>query len=105
MTLDIKGVIAILVVVGAFLLVGVPYVWHGSSPDKDVLLFAGGALMLVLGFYFGHLNGSQTALANSTVQLATLALRSSTVPAPVSPPTAPAKVTTIVEPPTAGAAA
>lgn len=72
MKLDIKGVIAIIVVVGCFGLIA-PYVIRGTVPDALVLAFVTGALMLILGFYFGHLNGTQTALANSAVSLATQA--------------------------------
>ena len=73
MKLDVKGAIAILVVVGSFGLIA-PYVYTGRAPDHDVLLFVSAALMLVLGFFFGHVNGTQTTLANSAVQLATQAL-------------------------------
>lgn len=72
MTLDIKGVIAILVVIGCFGLIA-PYVVRNEVPDALVLAFVTGALMLILGFYFGHLNGTQTALANSAVALASQA--------------------------------
>lgn len=72
MTFDIKGVIAVLVVIGCFGLIA-PYVIRNEVPDSLILTFVSGALMLILGFYFGHLNGTQTALANSAVQLATQA--------------------------------
>ena len=71
-SLDVKGVIAVLVVVGCFGLI-TPYVIRNEVPDSLVLTFVSGALMLILGFYFGHLNGTQTALANSAVQLASQA--------------------------------
>ncbi len=92
MKFDIKGVLAIIVVVGSFVIVGVPYVVYGRIPDHDVLLFASGGQLLVLGFFFGHINGAQTALANSAVQLAQQAIEKrgiplvATVPAIVAPP-------------------
>jgi len=75
--LDIKGVLAILVVVGSFGLLA-PYAYTLRPPDHELLLFVGGALMLVLGFFFGHVNGAQTALANSAVQLAQQAIEKRT---------------------------
>lgn len=72
MKVDVKGAIAILVVIGCFGLIA-PYVIRNEVPDGLVLTFVSGALMLILGFYFGHLNGTQTALANSAVSLATQA--------------------------------
>jgi hypothetical protein len=74
MKLDVKGAIAILVVIGTFVIVGVPYIAYNRSPDHDVLLFASAALMLVLGYFFGHINGTQTALTNNAVQLVQQAL-------------------------------
>lgn len=73
MKVDVKGVIAILVVLGSFGLIA-PYVIQLRAPDHDVLLFVSAALMLVLGYFFGHINGTQTALANSAVQLAQQAI-------------------------------
>jgi len=67
--LDVKGAIAILVVVGSFTIIGVPYIAFNRTPDPVVLIFATGALMLVLGFYFGHINGTQTALTSNAVAL------------------------------------
>lgn len=72
MHIDVKGIIAVLVVVGCFGLIA-PYVIRDQVPDALVLAFTTGALMLILGFYFGHLNGTQTALANSAVSLASQA--------------------------------
>ena len=74
MQLDVKGIVAVLVVVGSFGLIGV-YVIHQEVPDVAVIGLCGTALGMVLGFYFGHLNGSQTALANAAVGLAAQALQ------------------------------
>jgi hypothetical protein len=97
MKLDVRAALAILVVLGAFLIVGVPYVAFGRAPDKDVLLFANGAQLLVLGYFFGHINGAQTALTNSAVQLAQQAIEKRQQPSgvpivatlPVSPAAGP----------------
>ncbi len=80
MKLDVKGVLALLVVIGAFVVVGLPYVLYGRAPDHDVLLFANGAQLLVLGWYFGHFNGTQTALTNSALQLAQQAIEKRAAP-------------------------
>jgi hypothetical protein len=88
MKLDVKGVIAILVVIGSFGIVGTPYVAFGRAPDHDVLLFSSAALMLVLGYFFGHINGTQTALTNSAVALAQQAMEKRAAPAVVTLPIA-----------------
>lgn len=69
--MDTKGIVAVAVVLGSFGLVA-PYVIRDQAPDALVLAFVTGALMLVLGFYFGHINGSLSGLASATSQLATL---------------------------------
>lgn len=69
---DVKGILAVLVIVGDFGLVA-PYVIRNETPNDLVLTFVSGSLMLILGFYFGHLNGTQSALANSAVNLASQA--------------------------------
>lgn len=73
MTFDLKGIVAVLVVLGSFGLIGI-YVLQGRVPDVAILGFCGTSTGMVLGFYFGHLNGSQTALASSAVQLAQQAI-------------------------------
>jgi hypothetical protein len=78
--LDVKGVLALLVVIGAFVIIGAPYIASGRPPDHDVLLFANGAQLLVLGWYFGHFNGTQTALTNSALQLAQQAIEKRAAP-------------------------
>jgi hypothetical protein len=98
---DVKGVIAVLVIIGDFGLVA-PYVIRNEVPDSLVLAFVTGSLMLILGFYFGHL-GTQTALANSAVTLATQAQTMLTLAAQrrVSDPT---QVQVVPVPPTIPAA-
>jgi hypothetical protein len=68
MTFDIKGIVAVLVVIGSFGLIGI-YVLEGHVPDATVAGIVGTALGLVLGFYFGHVNGSTQAAANQAAQL------------------------------------
>ncbi len=67
--MDVKGIVAIIVVIGSFVLIGAP-VLRGQVPGTVEFGFASGALMLVLGFYFGHVNGAATALANNATALA-----------------------------------
>src|SRR6267378_2693781 len=76
MTIDVKGIVAVLVVVGSFGLIGIDVV-QGKTPDTAVLGVCGTALGLVLGFYFGHINGAATALANSAVELSNQAIAAS----------------------------
>jgi hypothetical protein len=68
MTFDVKGIVAVLVVIGSFGLLGV-YVLHGQVPDATISGIIGTALGLVLGFYFGHVNGVAQAAANQAAQL------------------------------------
>lgn len=72
-TFDVKGVVAVLVVIGAFLLMVIP-IAENRVPDTASVGFASGGLMLVLGFYFGHINGAATTLANSATALAAQAI-------------------------------
>jgi hypothetical protein len=76
-TIDVKGIVAVLVVVGSFGLIGV-YVVQGKTPDTAILAVCGTSLGLVLGFYFGHINGAATALANSATELAAQAIAAAT---------------------------
>lgn len=71
--LDVKGLVAVLVVIGAFILMGIP-VAENRTLDTANVAFSSGALMLVLGFYFGHINGAATALANNATALAAQAI-------------------------------
>lgn len=71
-----KGVVAVLVVLGSFGLIGIDVV-QGKSPDTAVLGVCGTAMGLVLGFYFGHINGAATALANSAITLSAQAIAAS----------------------------
>lgn len=97
--LDIKGIVAILVVIGSFGLMGI-YVYEGKVPDATVAGIVGTAMGLVLGFYFGHQNGSASALANQAsvlnqqaTQILTLASqRRQSDPPPAIPPAAPFQV-------------
>lgn len=73
MTFDVKGAIAILVIVGSFGLLGI-YVFRGQVPDATVVAFVALPLGAVIGFYFGHINGAATALSNNATELARSAL-------------------------------
>jgi hypothetical protein len=66
---NVQGVIAITVIVGSFLLVGV-YVIRGETPDAVIIGLVSGAVMAILGFYFGHSNGTTSALATAATTLA-----------------------------------
>lgn len=66
-----------LVVIGAFILMVIP-ISENRVPDTASVGFASGALMLVLGFYFGHINGAATQLANSATVLAGQAIVAAT---------------------------
>lgn len=77
MTIDVKGIVAVLVVVGSFGLLGIDVV-QGKAPDTAVLGVCGTALGLVLGFYFGHINGAATTLANSAIALSNQAIVAAT---------------------------
>lgn len=73
---DIKGLIAVLVIIGSFGLIGI-YVLRGQVPDATVVGIVSLPLGAVIGFYFGHINGAATALANQTTLLANQALTAS----------------------------
>jgi hypothetical protein len=75
--IDVKGIVAVLVVLGSFGLMGVDVV-QGKTPDAVTIGFSSGALMLVLGFYFGHINGAATALASNATALAAQAIAAAT---------------------------
>lgn len=91
-SINIQGVIAVLVVIGCFALLGV-YVVRGQAPDGVVIAVVSGSIMAVLGFYFGHANGTTSALAAAATVTAMAAtnLVNQTKIAPV-----PAVTTTVV---------
>lgn len=66
---NVQGVIAVIVIVGSFALVGV-YVIRGQQPDAVIIGLVSGAVMAILGFYFGHSNGTTSALATAATTLA-----------------------------------
>lgn len=68
-----KGIIAVLVIGGSFGLLAI-YVLRGQVPDATVVAFVALPLGAVIGFYFGHINGAATALANNATALAATAL-------------------------------
>ena len=104
-TFDIKGIIAVLVIIGSFGLVGI-YVERGVVPDATIMAFVSLPLGAVIGFYFGHINGAATALAQQTTALAAQALTASvqrrtgdiTVSGPVAVTATPVAVTTPIPP-------
>jgi len=73
MKLDAKSLLAILIVLGTFGILGI-YVYEGKAPDAVIASILSGALVGVVGFYFGHQNGTVTALAATATQLATTAI-------------------------------
>lgn len=96
MKIDVKGIIAVLVVIGSFALMGV-YVYQDRIPDATVAGIVGTSMGLVLGFYFGHANGSVAALASqaailnqqATQILTRAASRRQSDPPPLIPPVPP----------------
>lgn len=66
---DTKAVIAVLVIIASFIIIGV-YAFSNRSPDGYVVAIVSGSISAILGFYFGHANGSMTALSQSTIALA-----------------------------------
>lgn len=85
MNVDVKGLIAVVVIVAAFILVGI-YVWRGQVPDATVVAILSTPVGAVIGFYFGHVNGAATALANQTTALASQALSASVTRRGTDPP-------------------
>jgi hypothetical protein len=81
----VKGIIAVLVILAAFVLVGI-YVWRGQVPDATVVAILSTPVGAVIGFYFGHVNGAATALANQTTALAAQALSAATMRRGTDPP-------------------
>lgn len=69
-----KTVIAVLVLVFSFGLLAFSMYLGNGKPDEVVASIASGAIVGVVGFFFGHQNGTQTALASSAVQLAQQAI-------------------------------
>lgn len=72
---DVKGAIAILVIIASFGLIGI-YVYRGQVPDATVVGLVSLPLGAVLGFYFGHVNGAASALASSALTLSQQAITS-----------------------------
>jgi hypothetical protein len=71
--IDMKGVIAALVVLASFAMLGA-YVWQGKAPDAVIIAVISGALNLILGFYFGHMNGSASAMTNTALSMSNQAV-------------------------------
>lgn len=61
-----------MVIAGAFAIMGI-YVVRGQVPDATVVAFLSLPLGAVIGFYFGHINGTATALSNSATSLSVVA--------------------------------
>ena len=64
-----QSIIAVLVVIGSFVIIGA-YIIENRSPDGYVIAIVAGSLSGVLGFYFGHSNGTTSALATAATTLA-----------------------------------
>jgi hypothetical protein len=76
-----QGVLAIITMLGAFVLMGI-YVARGQAPDATVVGLIALPLGAVVGFFFGHSNGTTSALA-----VAATALANRTNPTPSEPTT------------------
>jgi hypothetical protein len=78
---DAREVIAVIVTLGSFGLLG-GFVFTGGHLDSGtgvaLVAFCSGSLGTVLGFYFGRTNGAATALALSATTLSQQALIAST---------------------------
>lgn len=85
MKIDSKSIIAGMVILGCFALLGI-YVWQNRTPDAVVAAIIGGALMGVVNFFFGHLNGTVTGLAQAAAQLANQVSAQMPAAAPQPPP-------------------
>jgi hypothetical protein len=102
---DAKTLIAMLVVTGCFCLLGI-YVFENRAPDQLVGYIVAGAMSGILGFFFGQHNGAISGQLQASSQLAQLLMSQlQQLPPPLPPAPLPAKVTTIIEPPTSGVAA
>jgi hypothetical protein len=64
-----QGILAVITMAGAFLLMGI-YVYRGQSPDATVVGLIALPLGAVVGFFFGHSNGTTSALAQAATALA-----------------------------------
>lgn len=67
--LNTQGLLAILTMLAAFALLGV-YVVRNETPDSTVVGLIALPLGAVVGFYFGHSNGTTSALATAATTLA-----------------------------------
>jgi hypothetical protein len=64
-----QSIIGIIIVIACFFLMAV-YVVQGRAPDAVIAGLIGTALGAVLGFFFGHANGTTSALAIAATALA-----------------------------------
>lgn len=100
-----KGAIALTVILGSFALIGV-YVVRGQVPDATVVGMLSLPVGAVLGFYFGHINGSATALAQAATSLAISAQatveKRVPLPAGATPPPIVVPPAVVVPPPPPG---
>jgi hypothetical protein len=71
--MDFKGIIASMVTAACFGLLAI-YVWRGSAPDAVVVAVISGGLNLILGFYFGHMNGSSSVITGHALDLSNQAM-------------------------------
>jgi hypothetical protein len=93
-----KGLIAALVVLASFAMLGA-YVWQGKAPDAVIVAVISGALNLILGFYFGHMNGTASAMTGTALSLSNQAISALATAQKATPP-APTNVNVNVPPPT-----
>lgn len=85
-----QSVIAILVVASSFIVI-IAYVFLNRIPDGYVIAIVSGALSGVTGFYFGHANGTTSALAVAATTLANQVSNAASVQQGVDSVTVPQK--------------
>ena len=70
--LDAKAVLAVIVVVADFVIIGL-YIALNRMPDGYVIALVSGSLSGITSFYFGHANGTTSALATTALDSLTRA--------------------------------
>ena len=80
-----QGILAVLTMLGAFFIMGI-YVVRGQTPDATVVGLIALPLGAVVGFYFGHSNGTTSALATAATALANRTNPGEIVSAPSATP-------------------
>lgn len=66
---SIQALLALVVIIGDFGIV-VTFIAVNRPPDEYIVALVSGSFSLVLGFFFGHANGTTSALAVAATALA-----------------------------------